>query len=436
MEATREKPLRSAAGRPDRCRGHRVRIYLASLLVDASTYSFSVGLSCHAESALGRGYWDLGKLGALSALCYSLTCLFTGGWSDRIGSLPLCFASLGLIALTFVYAMFASTFGHLLIAGAFMGISLALFWPAMQRKLSLLSPGSTLWGALGAFNVLWAVGVGLGTMSTPALYGGLGLRSTLLFGLVTALLAVPLLAARMDEPGRDGDWVPAPGVAPARARLFLRMSWIANFAAFFALVGVVRVFPRVSHDLGIEVRSMGWFLVPLDIGKIAAFAILWRMPFWHYSFRWLAGAQAAGGLALVASGLLQSSHIFLVLFPLVGAVSGLTYFSSIYYGLNLREGEGRKSGLHETILASGVCLGPLLCGLIGQAFPGHPGAALVFGGLVVLLGLAVQSAAYLGTRAGAGSRAEAAARGAREAVLAREARQEPVGDGARGRSRT
>jgi predicted MFS family arabinose efflux permease len=383
----------AAPRRLDRAAAGRIRIYLASLLVDASTYSFSIGLACHAEGKLGASYWELGKLGALSAFAYSLGCLLTCGWSDRMGSLPLAFGSLALIGLTFLGTMLAVTYEHLLLAGAFMGLSLALFWPSIQRKLSLLSPGRTLWAALGVFNVLWAIGVGLGTVATPAVYASWGLRWTLFLGLLTALLAGAILCARMPEPSSAGPAEPPVGEEAARdrARLFLRLAWIANFTVFFAMVGVVRIFPRISSQLGIELGHMGWILVPLDLGKIAAFGFLGRHPFWHYSFRHLALAQGIAGAALILAGLMEAWWLFMVLFPLVGALSGLTYFSSIYYSLNLRESEGKKSGIHEIVLSSGVCFGPLLCGMVAEGFPSRPGAALIFGGLVVLGGLGFQA---------------------------------------------
>ena len=398
---------------PEAARG---RINIASFILDASTYSFSIAIGCHAEAVFKADYWMLGKLGGLTAFCYSLICLLSGGLSDRLGSLPLAMASVALLSLCFLATTFARTYEHLLIAGAFMGAALALFWPPIQRLLSRLSPGASLWGALGRFNIYWAIGVGFGTL-TPVLYASRGFEETLLWGFVITIAVVPILAARMPEPphpvaGGPGDGVPEEGRSAAggevpvpgeagrtvpehRARTFLHIAWIANFTAFFAMVGMVRVFPKITSDLGIHIGHMGWILLPLDIGKITAFIILTRGAFWHYSFRWLLAAQGAAGCALVLAGLLETWWLFILLFPIVGALSGLTYFSSIFYSLNLREGEGKKSGLHETILASGVCLGPLLCGLVGERYRAHPGAALVFGGAVVLLGLIAQGWIYL-----------------------------------------
>ncbi len=383
----------------------RIRIYIASLLIDASTVGFSIALSCHAKEALNATYGQLGMLGALTALCYSLTCFLTGGFSDRLGSRPFMFTSLALMSATFVGTTFVGkmpvqtdyqqlqAYNYLLLAGACMGISLALFWPPIQRKLSRLSPGKSLLISLGKFNVLWSIGVGIGILGTPLLYAWLKLFPTLLAGLVITVAAVPILAIRMPEPPQEESDCPSrfgPNTTPARARFFLHQAWIANFTTFFAFVGIVRLFPKITGVMGIEIGKMGWLLAPLDVGKIIMFVLLARLSFWHYSFGWLAASQAAAGLALVVAGLLEEWILFVLLFPVVGALSGLTYFSSIYYGLNLREREGKKSGIHETVLSGGVCLGPLICGWVGDRFPKHPGAAIFFGGLVILLGLCIQ----------------------------------------------
>src|SRR5574341_1320584 len=237
-------------GSPPDARLSRWRINLASFLIDASTYSFSTAVICHAESKLGASYWQLGKLGALGAFCYSLTCFLTGGLSDRLGSGPLIFTSVTLLSVGFVATRYAAGYEHLLLASAYMGASLALFWPALMRKLSRLSPGRTLWSALGVFNMVWAMGVGTATLSTPWIYAHGSLGPTLDLGLLITLATVPLLAWPMPEPPKENGngAYPEEAVSPERARLFLRLGWIANFTAFFAMVGIMRVFPRVSSD--------------------------------------------------------------------------------------------------------------------------------------------------------------------------------------------
>ena len=99
----------------------RARINVAALLIDASSYSFSMAIACHAELALEAGYRGLGCLGALSALLYSLVCLVSGGLSDRLGSMPLVFASIGAISAAFVGGMLSRTYAALLISGGAMG---------------------------------------------------------------------------------------------------------------------------------------------------------------------------------------------------------------------------------------------------------------------------------------------------------------------------
>jgi hypothetical protein len=40
----------------------------------------------------------------------------------------------------------------------------------------------------------------------------------------------------------------------------------------------------------------------------------------------------------------------------------MTYYSSLYYSVRLLKRKGKGTGLHESILGSGVVLGPLLGG--------------------------------------------------------------------------
>jgi MFS family permease len=47
--------------------------------------------------------------------------------------------------------------------------------------------------------------------------------------------------------------------------------------------------------------------------------------------------------------------------------AGAPYVASLFYSLHGRtEGQGRTTGLHECILASGVFLGPLVGGFLAQ----------------------------------------------------------------------
>ncbi|MEA3485305.1 MAG: hypothetical protein U9R03_01195, partial [Candidatus Aerophobetes bacterium] len=72
------------------------------------------------------------------------------------------------------------------------------------------------------------------------------------------------------------------------------------------------------------------------------------------------------GLIFIFVG--NSLAIFLPAFVLVGVGAGMSYFSSIFYGLNGHRDMGRKSGIHEAVLGSGMLFGPLIGGIFAQAY--------------------------------------------------------------------
>jgi MFS family permease len=60
-------------------------------------------------------------------------------------------------------------------------------------------------------------------------------------------------------------------------------------------------------------------------------------------------------------------EVFALGFALAGACAGVTYVSSLIYSLQGRAaGRGARCGIHETVLGSGVLLGPLLGGLVAS----------------------------------------------------------------------
>jgi MFS family permease len=373
-------------------KARRVRLYFASFFLDAAGHGYPLIVSAHAQYALHASPTEMGVLGAITWIVYSAVCLTMGGWSDRKGSMPLIFSGLLLLALVVLpAALLSASIAPFYFTNAGFGLCLALFWPPLQRELSLLSPGDVLWRALGAFNLSWALGAGIGTvLGGPQAYELFGFHKTV--GIAIGLVSLACLslvgprsrehAARIAGTLEDVD--------PRTAWLFVRLAWIANFCASFAMGGIHIVFVYVAKQLELA----GWWgtaiLYAKEAGRLVAFAFLRKHRAWHYSFAWLAGAQLAGGAALVACGFVTSPWLLFLFSAVLGMSSGVAYYSSLFYGLNLRADEGRKSGLHEGILALGVIVGPVACGAVGDAFPKWPGGVLLLPGAVILAGVGLQ----------------------------------------------
>lgn len=362
--------------------------------MDTVSYSYSLVLSAHARETFGATPAELGYLGTAATGVYAAGCLLVGVWSDRKGSLPLINAGLSLLGfVVFPVALLARSFVALCFINAAFGFCLALFWPPLLRELSFLSPGKALWRSLGLFNIAWAAGCSVGSFAGPTTYAKVGFQGaiTISMGLVfLALIAILFQTFARDRPAapQENEAAPAEKVDERKGTLFLHLAWISNFCVSFVLGGLQYVFLYITQKLGFDYLTWGArILCSKDIGRFLAFACLCFFDGWHYSLAWLVALQVAGGAALIFSGFATVPGAFLALFPILGVFSGIAYYSSIYYGLNLRKSEGKKSGTHEGILALGLCLGPVLCGQVGENSPEWPGAILVFGGGVILAGL-------------------------------------------------
>lgn len=383
---------------PSPLRGARVRLYVASALVDSVTAAYSIAVFAFAQEELGASPAELGYLGAAIAGAYSAGCLLTAGWSDRRGSLGFLRGSLTSLVVVVVATLLAAglrSLAALFAINLAYGLAIALFWPPFLRELSLLSPGRLLWRSVGVFNFSWAAGSAVGSYGGPALFADVGLGATLGILAGVLVLALGALALRAPKGVKESEHGLEEAVDPVEGALFLRLAWISNFCASFAMGAVGSLMVYVGARRGFGLHEIGLVLFAKDFGRFLGFVAFRTWPGWHYRIRWLLGGQAIGGAALVLAGYVHPIPALLVLVAALGAFSGLSYYSSLYYGLNLRSGEGKKSAVHEGILAAGWCLGPLACGAVGDRFPSWPGVVLASAGAVLLAGVILEAAVYL-----------------------------------------
>jgi MFS family permease len=147
---------------------------------------------------------------------------------------------------------------------------------------------------------------------------------------------------------------------------------------------------HVGSRLSFSLELVGAILAAKEVGRLLGFVCLRRWAGWHYSLGWLAASQLAAAAALILCGLTAAPAAFVALFLVFGLFLGHAYYSSVYYSLNLRSREGRKSELHEGVLALGLAVGPFYCGRTGAAFPSWPGAVPFAVGLALVAALGVE----------------------------------------------
>lgn len=286
---------------------------------------------------------------------------------------------------------------------------ICLTWPNLEAIVSEVPSRRTLQRHIGIYNLVWAGAGAFAYFTGGALVDALGARHLVL--LIPSLLLVGqwLYATRLLRlPGADG----APHVHPApsddvpreqsadRARVFLRMAWLANPCAYVAINAAVPQIPMLADRLGLGAAAAGVFCSLWLFVRAATFFLLWKWTAWHYRFRWLAAAYlgmivgflfiflGAGLPGLSRTQALLVSSLAQVVF---GISIGLVYYSSLYYSMDVGDTKGDHGGIHEAAIGAGIFGGPLVGALAQYARPDSPTAptwavsAVLLAGFVALI---------------------------------------------------
>ena len=348
---------------------------------------------CHATP------FEIGMLGTISSLGYTLTVFGLSRYTDRWGvRLPMTLAFLLFTAAIGVFPMLHS-FWQLVIAGIVWNVASAFFWPTFMGWLAAVPKGLSLSQVLAVFNIAWCLGQLFGDYFSGETYGWGYTVPFFIAAVITVLLTVVLWIIPAAT-WRRGDRHPCDEQEDAsveeplhpRTPLFRWIGWGANFAGVMVLMTVRTLFPPLAADLGYAPRISGILLAVMPVTQMLLFWYLGRWQGWHFRLWPLIALQvlAAVGclLAMPALGILGFGAAFLF----VGLIVGLAYTSSLYYSVHGQADKSRQAGIHEGIGGMGAIAGPALFGATiiawGQRAP-YLGSAILFGILTLLQVVAV-----------------------------------------------
>ena len=341
-----------------------------------------------AKERLGAEPALLGMYGFLANLPYSVVS-FNMGWIGRRAGLrgSLTIGYLSLIAANFL--MRAATGKYFIFAPCLLwGLSAGLFWPAVEGANAEGQRPEQIKRGVSYFIVAWVSGNLFGFFSSGWLYG-LSDTGLLPFDVSTALLLCLMALAFAPRVLEIAPWEAAPPeehfTAPLeRRRLFARLGLLANFGLFMGLSCVRILLPQYANAAGLTGARYGFLMTTSMIGYLLANAVLGRWHGWHYRGRFLVASQLAAAAALVWFSFATGYAALCVAQTILGAMAGLTYFSSIYYGMELNEDKREHGGYHEGVIALAMGAAPLLGGWLMAATGWDRSAFAAAAGFIVL----------------------------------------------------
>ncbi|NPV47725.1 MAG: MFS transporter [Armatimonadetes bacterium] len=346
------------------------RIMAVSLLVDLAVSCVVLGAQFLAIE-LGASPLVLGLIGTVGSLAYALSCVVSGTVSDRLGRKPLAVMACVVSAAVWLAMGRASNPYHLVALAPLSGAALAFFWPPAQAWLGELSGASPqrLNHNLSLFNIAWTTGI----MTGPWVAGQTweyGHVLPFVIGTALGLLGAAILLA---IPARlaNGPQPPAVSVSapPRLVHLFLLLAWVGNWASWYARGTVSTLYPKLGLDLAHSHALVGTLILILGVAQLLAFALARFTVRWHYSLPILVAAEVLGLAGMAAGAWVHTPLWFAVAFSAIGICAGVTYVSSLTYALHGQaSSRGKRSGLHEAVLGMGAVAGPLVGGVLGEAF--------------------------------------------------------------------
>ncbi len=359
---------------------------LAGLNTLATSYFFNY-LFFYFRDCFGFGNRENLGVSALHGFIYIFAAWQCGKFAARFGRrLSL---KVGFLALAGV--MVAGAFSHsvpaLLAVVAVYSVVLLFTWPALEALVSERESQAGVQEMVGIYNCTWAGAAAFAYFTGGKLYDLFGtgavfwLPAAIFFSQFLLLLWLETrhdaVLAATPEPPKERPHAPENSALgqPVSPEAFLKMAWLANPFAYIAINTLLAVMPGVAHNLALTPTQAGLFCSVWFFGRFGAFAVLWQWRGWHYRFRWLLAAFALLIASLATILLAQQLWLVVGAQLFFGLATGLIYYSSLFYSMDVGEASSEHGGLHEAFIGAGICLGPATGAIALTLAPQAPNAA-------------------------------------------------------------
>ena len=342
------------------------------------------------------GFTDKANLAvaALLGFCYALSSWQAGKLAQRWGyfnALKLGFAIMAAGLLAGAQLNFAA---GKIAAAVVVTLGICFIWPVLEALISEGETPDRVPHAVGIYNITWAATNAGALFIGGTLIEKFGYQSIFYIPVViiAGQIALTFWLEKLPVPAAVEKTSALPHdanrPAPALAKMFQRLAWLANPFAYIAINTLIAVLPGVAAKFHLTPMFAGFACSLWCFVRLAAFVALWRWPGWHYRFRWLVTAFAALVLSFAAILIVPNLAVVLVAQIFFGVAIGLTYYSSLFYSMDASDAKSEHGGIHEAAIGAGNFLGPAVGAVSLQCVPGaaNAGAWAVSGLLLVGLG--------------------------------------------------
>lgn len=324
-------------------------------------------LPVYAET-LGATYTDLGLIGAVGNIVYTLLTITCGYMLDRFEKIRLYTGFTlygGVIMFLFAYT---ETIPQLIILRALLGAASATFWVTASTLTGEISPREELTRSLGRYNLAWITGFTVGPYLGGLITNQYGYRVFFQASAAVIMLSLALILLKMR--GRIRLMRPAIREKTSLKELSPLFKSYLTLIPFTMVLGIyMAIIPGHMKVVGLSASLIGLLLTITNGIRGALFFNVERFVKWG---TWKSLLTATGlitaAMYLVRTG--ETALGFAVPLAFYGAGAGIMTpvvldFISKRTPDRLR---GTAMGVHEGIYGVGMFIGPLIGGAIADTF--------------------------------------------------------------------
>ncbi|MBC8452645.1 MAG: MFS transporter [Spirochaetes bacterium] len=377
-------------------------IYIISFLGQLSMAAINLGLIFFMKAVFLLDPQSIGLFAAISALSYLVGILVL---KHLVSSFPppktILLAAIGMLFSGSAVLIVKTAWPAFILYGLY-GIFMSFYWPPVMGWLSRDKEKKELGKTIANFNLSWTWGVlagpfiaGLLSEKSPVYAieaaGGIMLIVVIMLAVVSRLPSISAVPSNHDH---------KKAINQKDTSTYLRyVCWVGLISGYFVFGITMNIFPLYAQDiLHMPESAIGFLLLIRGLVTALIFMVMGKFHIWQFRFLSIVVFQALLAASLLV-GLIADTVILLTLFfTLFGISFSGIYTISIFHGAAGSSDREHRMAIHEVMLTIGIVSGSLLGGVLYQQM--SYSSVMVFCLIVTAAAAAVQTAVFLGNRAG------------------------------------
>lgn len=343
--------------------------YLISFLISSAGYVVNLSIPLYLISRFSASPFILGIAGFFGNFSYTIFTYIFHKWRWRIHFPWFIFSSL-LISLNYFFFPFCPDYKYLFILFFINGIFYSRFWPSIQYTFSK----NSLY--IDKFNLSWSGGVIFGIFISGYLFK---IKETLPFNTGSFFAFIGFLLGFVNFKKFKLLYENLPEKFYEKKQLDRETKKVIflNFVNFFAVGGMLFLFPKLANNIGYSSTLISSILTFLFIVRFFMFYVFSKIKI-KRNGKIIFLLYLLVCFSLITTGFLKGTIYHIISVSLLGISSAYSYRLGIFTIIE----KGFSTELHEAIVGIGLFTGPLILGILGQIFGIFNG--FIFSGVLVI----------------------------------------------------